>query len=442
MPAAKPKTEISEDNKKLRAEIEKKYKKTPEELYAERQKRLWDAVQMKVPDRVPVVFGGTFFACKYAGIPYSAAYYDAPTWRKAFKKMIIEMAPDAYGYAPNESGLALEALDTNYTRWPGYNLPDNVAFQITEKEYMKEDEYDLFLSDPSDYIVRYWLPRVYGVMAPLSKMPPLQSLGTNVAGVTALFTSPEFAKLATAMKKAGEAETKWRSDLEGMQAEMASLGFPDANLGTRGGVAPPFSTFTNSFRTFNGAVRDMFRQPDKLKAALQKMLDYRIARAVPAVKVPGRPTIGMSGEPHRVSDEFFSPKQFEEFVWPYWKQAMEKTYALGYDIISMFFEGRRDKQIQYFLQYPKGSMLIRFAETDIFRAKEMLGDRACIMGNVPIAMLQVGSTTDVEGYCKKLIKTVGKNGGFILRCSTDFTQEAKPENVKAMIDSVEKYGRY
>ena len=442
MPASRPAKPVSEENRKLRDEIEKKYKKTPEELFAERQKRLWDAVQMKVPDKVPVVFGGTFFACKYAGIPYSAAYYNAPAWRSAFKKMIVDMAPDAFGYAPNESGLALESLDTNYTRWPGYNLPDNVAFQITEKEYMKEDEYDLFLADPSDYIVRYWLPRVYGVMDPLSKLPPLQTLGTNVAGVTALFASPEFEKLAKAMKKAGEAEVKWRSELGGLQEEMASLGFPDANMGTRGGVAPPFSTFTNSFRTFNGAVRDMFRQPDKLKAALQKMLDYRISRAVPAVKIPGRPTIGMSGEPHRVSDEFFSPKQFEEFVWPYWKQAMEKTYALGYDIISMFFEGRRDKQIQYFMQYPKGSMLIRFAESDIFKAKEMLGDRACFMGNVPIAMLQVGSTTDVEEYCKKLFKTVGKNGGFILRCSTDFTQEANPKNVKAMIDAAEKYGRY
>jgi uroporphyrinogen-III decarboxylase len=143
-----------------------------------------------------------------------------------------------------------------------------------------------------------------------------------------------------------------------------------------------------------------------------------------------------------VSDEFFSNKQFEEFVWPYWKQAMDKTYDLGYDIVSMFFEGRRDKQLQYFTGYPRGSMLIRFAETDIFKAKEVLGDRACFMGNVPIAMLVAGSTTDVEEYCKKLFKTVGKNGGFILRCSTDFTQEAKPENVKAMIDSVEKWGRY
>jgi uroporphyrinogen-III decarboxylase len=72
----------------------------------------------------------------------------------------------------------------------------------------------------------------------------------------------------------------------------------------------------------------------------------------------------------------------------------------------------------------------------------MLGDKACIMGNVPIAMLQVASTSVVDEYCKKLIEKVGKNGGFILRCSTDFTQEAKPENVRTMIESVEKYGRY
>ncbi len=432
---------LSAETQKIRDQIEKKYKKSPEELLKERDKRLWDAVQMKVPDRVPVIFGGTFFACKYAGLPYSAPYYDAPAWRKAFRDMIVDLAPDSYGYAPNESGPALEALETTYTRWPGFSLPNNVAFQITEHEYMKEDEYDLFLADTSDYIIRYWLPRVYGIMTPLSKLPPLNSIGTNLSMVTTLFATPEFGKLAAAMRKAGEADLKWRQDMAGFQDEMKSLGFPDS-LSGRGGVQPPFSTFTNSFRTFNGAAKDMFRRPDKLKAALQKLLDFRMLRAVPAVRVPGKPTMGTSGEPHRVSDEFFSKKQFEEFVWPYWKQAMDKTYELGYDIVSMFFEGRRDNQIEYFLDYPKGSMLIRFAETDIVRAKEILGDRACIMGNVPIALLQVGSPSDVEEYCKKLFKTVGKNGGFILRASTDFTQEARLENVRALIGSVEKYGRY
>lgn len=441
MATTKPREEITEEDKRIRGEIEQKHKKTPEQLYAEREKRLYDAVQMKVPDRVPVIFGGSFFACKYAGLSYAAAYYDPVAWKRAYKKMLLDLEPDAYGSAAVESGSALEALETNYTRWPGGNLPPDVGQQVIEQEFMKEDEYDLFLSDPSDFVVRVWLPRVFGVLQPLGKLPPLMNIGTNLASITTLFASPEFERLAKAMKKAGQEEIKWRQILGNLDKELAALGFPQALPG-RGGVQPPFSGFSNSFRTFRGVVRDMFRQPDKLKAALEKILEYRIARATPAVRRKGIPAIGNSGEAHRVSDEILSPKQFETFVWPYWKRAIQKTFELGYDVISMFFEGRRDKQLQYFMDFPRGSLLIRFAETDIFRAREMLGDRACIMGNVPILLLQMGSAQDVEEYCKKLITVVGKNGGFILRCSTDYTQEAKPENVKAMINSVKKYGRY
>ena len=421
--------------------IQKKHGKSVDELRLEREKRFWDAVELKVPDRVPVIFGGTFFACKYVGIPYSAAYYDTVAWKNAFKKMIVDMDPDSYGWEPRESGVALEALESNYTRWPGGTLPPDVPFQIAEKEYMKEDEYDLFLTDPSDYMMRYLLPRIYGALQPLSTLPPLMGFGAGVEPIAGMLVSSEFESVIKAMKKAGESTAERGQVLSTMTEEMATLGFPEP-LPARGGVMPPFSSFSNTFRTFNGVVKDMFRRPEKLKAALQLMLDFRIARATPAVKRAGHPTLGSSGEAHRVSDEFFSNKQFEEFVWPYWKQAMDKTYELGYEIISMFFEGKRDKQLHYFTQFPRRSMLIRFAETDIFRAKEMLGDKACIMGNVPIAMLQVASPSAVEEYCKKLIEKVGKNGGFILRCSTDFTQEAKPENVKVMIDSVKKYGRY
>jgi uroporphyrinogen-III decarboxylase len=316
-----------------------------------------------------------------------------------------------------------------------------VPFQIAEKEYMKEDEYDLFLTDPSDYMIRYLWPRVYGSLEPMAKLPPLMGFGAGIDPIARMLVSPEFERVVKAMKKAGDAEAKRDQVLSTTTREMAALGYPEP-LPARGGIMPPFSSFSNTFRTFNGVAKDMYRRPEKLKAALQLMLDFRIARATPAVKRPGHPTLGSSGEAHRVSDEFFSNKQFEEFVWPYWKQAMDKTYELGYEIISMFFEGRRDKQLHYFTQFPKRSMLIRFAESDIFRAKEILGDKACIMGNVPISMLQVASPSAVEEYCKKLIEKVGKNGGFILRCSTDFTQEARPENVKAMIDSAEKYGRY
>ena len=441
MATAKSQKEVLAENKKIRDEIEKKHKKTPEQLYKEREKRLWDAIQIKVPDRVPVIFGGTFFACKYGGLPYSAAYYDPIAWKNAYGRMLLDLEPDGYGSAVVESGNVLAALDSNYTRWPGGNLPPDVGQQVVEQEFMKENEYDLFLSDPSDFILRFWLPRVFGAMQPLAKLPPLMTVGTTMGAATALFASPEFAAFAKAMKKAGQAEAKWRQAVGEFEKDMASLGFPEG-VGGRGGVQPPFSGFTNNFRTFRGAVRDMYRQPDKLKAALNKVLEYRIARAVPAVRKKGQPTLGNSGEAHRVSDEILSPKQFQEFVWPYWKRAVDKTLELGYEHISMFFEGRRDKQLEYFMDFPKGSLFIRMAETDIFRAKEIMGDRVCLMGNVPIQMLQMGSVTDVEDYCKKLIKVVGKNGGFILRCSTDYTQEAKPKNVKAMIDTVNKYGWY
>jgi uroporphyrinogen-III decarboxylase len=442
MTAGRSREKLIEEEKRLKEEIEKRHGKTVEELYRERERRIFDAMQLKVPDRVPVVFWDVpLLACKYTGLPYSAAYYDAPAWKAAFKKMFADLEPDGWAVGGRESGTALEATGTNYTLWPGGNLPPDVGNQVTEREFMKEDEYDHFLADPSDFIVRVWLPRVYDSLKPLAKLPPLMNLGTNIASISTLFSSDEFARLAGAMKKAGEAAEKWNREMGRMDMEMASLGFPDTRTIPLGGVQPPFSGFSNNFRTFRGVVLDMFRQPDKLKAALNKLVEYRIATAVPAVKKEGKLAVGSSAEPHRVSDEFLSPKQFEEFVWPYWKRAIEATLNLGYDIVWMFFEGRRDKQLEYFTDFPKGSLLILFEKTDIFRAKEILGDRVCLMGNVPLSLLQLGSPQDVEEYCRKLIEVCGKGGGFIL-ANGGGIYDAKPENLRAMVDSVKKYGWY
>jgi uroporphyrinogen-III decarboxylase len=442
MVTIKSRGELIEEEKRLKEEIEKRHGKTVEELYLEREKRIFDAMQLKVPDRVPVIFFDVpLLACKYVGLPYSAAYYDAPAWRAAFKKLFADLEPDGWAVAGRESGAALEATGTNFVRWPGGNLPRDVGNQVVEQEFMKEDEYDHFLADPSDFIIRVWLPRVYGSLKPLAKLPPLMSLGNNMAAVSRLFTSEEFAQLAKTMKRAGEEATKWDHEMGRMDMEMASLGFPCTWPPTFGGVQPPFSDFSNNFRTYRGVVLDMFRQPEKLKAALNRILEYRIATARPTVKKEGQLAIGASGEPHRVSDEFMSQKQFEEFVWPYWKRAIEATLNLGYDTIWMFCEGRRNKQLEYFTGFPKGSLVILFEQTDIFRAKEILGDRVCLMGNVPLSLLQLGSPQDVEEYCKKLIEVCGKGGGFILANGGGIF-DAKPENMRAMVDSVKKYGWY
>jgi uroporphyrinogen-III decarboxylase len=76
------------------------------------------------------------------------------------------------------------------------------------------------------------------------------------------------------------------------------------------------------------------------------------------------------------------------------------------------------------------------------RAKAIVGGHHCIMGAVPSSLLITGSVSEVEDYCQKLIKVCGKGGGFILRASTDSIEHHKPANVKAMVDSVKKYGWY
>jgi uroporphyrinogen-III decarboxylase len=63
------------------------------------------------------------------------------------------------------------------------------------------------------------------------------------------------------------------------------------------------------------------------------------------------------------------------------------------------------------------------------------------MGNVPASLLSVGTPAQVEQYCRDLFRVAGKGGGFILT-SGGFLDDAQPRNVKAMVDSAKKYGRY
>lgn len=50
--------------------------KSPEELYEEREKRVRDVIQLKVPDRVPVCLAMGYFPARYTGVSCATAYYD------------------------------------------------------------------------------------------------------------------------------------------------------------------------------------------------------------------------------------------------------------------------------------------------------------------------------------------------------------------------------
>jgi uroporphyrinogen-III decarboxylase len=107
-----------------------------------------------------------------------------------------------------------------------------------------------------------------------------------------------------------------------------------------------------------------------------------------------------------------------------------------------FYEGNWEQRLEYMLELPKGRTIARFAFTDLKKAKDVLKGHTAIMGGVPHSLLQMGTPNDVDKFCRELIETVGKDGGFMLSPSTGITNEAKPENVRAMVEAVKKYGNY
>ena len=77
--------------------------------------------------------------------------------------------------------------------------------------------------------------------------------------------------------------------------------------------------------------------------------------------------------------------------------------------------------------------------TDIFKAKEVLKDHMCILGDVSPGLLKLGTPDEVTAYCRKLIDVVGEGGGFMLNSGCEVPIDAKPENFRAMIDTAKTY---
>ena len=145
--------------------------------YAERDNRVNEAIAMKVPDRVPVQLFVGYFAGRYCGIPFSAAYYEPEKWRAANIRTVTELEPDVYwAQTAAVSGKALELIRPLQMKWPGFGLSPNHSHQAIELEPMKPEDYQEFLSDPSDFILRTYLPRVVESATPMAKLPPFRSL--------------------------------------------------------------------------------------------------------------------------------------------------------------------------------------------------------------------------------------------------------------------------
>lgn len=415
-------------------------RKTPVELYQEREKRVTDAIRLKIPDRVPISTMFGYFPARYTGIACQEAFYDYDKWLAAYKKTVLDFKPDVAHLQPFFPGNVLEYLDVKEFKWPGYGVSPYHSHQSVEDEWMKSDEYEAFLTDISDYMLRTYLPRRYGALESLRLLPPLSSAMFGYRAVAEAMTIPEVTSALKKLLKAGNELSMWNSQigepgLVKFSYEIKELGFP---IFTQSHAPVPFDMISDHLRGLRGVMVDMYRQPDKLVAACEKVLPIILERAVAAAKRSGNPRVFIVL--HNGSDSFMSLKQFDTFFWPTLKRLV--LGLIDQDLTPcVFFNGDCTSRIEHLLELPRGKVLIHFEKTDIFKAKEILNGHMCIEGNVPVSILQTGTTQEVIDYCRILIDVVGKDGGLVLSSNAP-VDDVRPENLKAMYDFTREYGVY
>jgi len=408
-----------------------------EEAYKKRVTRFIKAITLEEPDRVPVVLPAGNFPIYHAGMTLKEAMYDNKKLCQAYRKFFNEFEADTFTspfMVP--SGRASEIINSLASKWPGHGLPDSASMQqFVEGEYMKADEYDVLLNDPSDFCLRYYLPRTLGALAPFAKFSPLPHILGMPNRFLAPAAMPEVRAAFQAIIDYGEETAKWQGPIVEFNREALAAGYP---LLSGSQSHAPFDILADTLRGTRGIIMDMYRQPEKLLQAMEMLTPVNIDCGLQMANASGRPLVFFAL--HKGDDTFMSDEQYEKFYWPTLRKVIMGLIEEGC-VPMLFAEGRYNNRLEIIKDLPKGKVMWHFDQTDMARAKEILGDTACITGNVPASLLRTGTPRAVKEYCRKLIEVCGKGGGFILTGGASI-DKGNPDNLRAITEAAEEYGVY
>lgn len=79
---------------------------------------------------------------------------------------------------------------------------------------------------------------------------------------------------------------------------------------------------------------------------------------------------------------------------------------------------------------------------DLATVKEQYGDKVCLIGNVSVHKLSMGTPDEIDEIVRQCIAVAGKNGGYMVSSSNSTPSYANAANVRAMADAIQKYGKY
>jgi hypothetical protein len=409
-----------------------------EKAYKVRAQRTVDAFNVQEPDQVPVSLPAGNLPFNLHGTLMHDAMYDIEKAIEACNAFNEKYSEELEFFASpfTMPGKALEILDYRLYAWPGHGLSiEAPGYQFVEGEYMTPDEYDDLIRDPSDFWLRTYLPRIFGAFEGFRMLAPLPDIIEIPTFQLMPLALPQVQDALQRMIDAGK-DIQKRNELSAqLMGSGPAHGFPS----TMGAITvAPFDAIGDTLRGTKGIVMDMYRYPDKLLKAIDVMTELTIHNILNA---PGASQMLTVLIPlHKGADGWMSKKQFDTFYWPSLKKVMDALIREG--IICMpFAEGGYNTRLESITDFPKGSVVWWFDQTDMAKAKKILGDKFCIQGNVPSSLVQTGSPEQVKEHCRKLIEVCGSGGGYILGAGC-IPDDPKLKNLRAMLAAAKEYGIY
>jgi len=324
-------------------------------------------------------------------------------------------------------------LGLEFVDWPGKGLPDDMPWQYLEAEYMKPEEYDALIADPESYFRRALLPRFGSAFAALSGLGPFSDLmeAASMPFNILPFANPAVAEGVRRLADAAQESFAWLKATQAADAEAAArLGIPP-ELG--GSAKAPYDILADTLRGTKGVMVDRFRRPEKILAAVERFVPLMVDLSVRQAARAQAPLIFFWL--HKGADSFMSVDDFRTFYWPTLKAVILGLVEQGI-VPVMFAQGSYNQRLGVIADddLPAGSVLWWFDQTDMAEAKQALGGRACIAGNVPSALLALATPPEVGRYVTHLLDICAVDGGFFLRNGASL-DDAKAENLKAMIET-------
>ncbi|NVM29828.1 MAG: hypothetical protein HWN65_13370 [Candidatus Helarchaeota archaeon] len=368
----------------------------PDETMTPRE-RVEACLALKEPDRVPFIPAFHCAPAKLTGMTIEEYFFNIPKSFEAVKKVWDRFGGfDAYSGCSPLFGYYLPFPGSHSMFYFDWNLPKgNIPEQMYERELMKRSDYNLLIEKG---------------FAAFVKRPELQE--------KFLEYGRQYANLRVG---------SWLKEMDVLTLANAIIEAP--------------VDIISFLRSFDKFLADIVKMPQVLlqacestEAELLRTLDLQLS-----IRKHKRTPIVLFGF-SRIATNFIGAKRFELF-WPHIKRIANYIIKKGW-IVQFHIDNDYTDALEFFTEIPKGKAWFHLDLTDIFKAKEVLGDRACIMGNIPPQLTAFGTPKEVENYCQKQITGCMEGGGYMLCSACVLPDEIPAANLKALKDSVIKYGFY